>query len=356
MDTSLLFIHKYRPKYTEEYIFNKDIVKKLMNFGEKKIMPNIIFYGVAGSGKLTIILSFLAKFFSVNDKLNMSVYNRHNYNYNFEYQEKDNITINIVKNYYYFEIDADDYGYNDKKILYSFIADISNSIDISHKKYKIIIIKNADKLSLESQYTIKRIIENKYQSIRIIFLVQNINLLDNAIKSRCLMIRIPGPTEKDMYNLLDEISEKEQINLKTNQKQQIINISGLNVSKLLLFLQYSFLNKKYEIPNDRLDLFIKEFINEIKNLNSTDIDIIRNKIYIILLHNTDIQEIYNIITDGILKDIQDLNIIKKILKASVYYNQNCQIGYRNIYHLECYIIYIINLLNGNEIELIEDIL
>ena len=356
MEESLLFIHKYRPKYSEEYIFNKEIVKKFNKFGEKGLIPNIIFYGPQGSGKLTIVLSFLAKIFSINGKLNMSIYNRNNYNYNFEYQEKDSITINIIKNYYYFEIDADDYGYNDKKILYSFIADISNSIDISHKRYKIIIIKNADKLSLGSQYTIKRIIENKYQSIRLIFLVQNINLLDNAIKSRCLMIRIPGPTKEDMYNLLDEIAKKENINIKENQKQQILNMSGLNVSKLLLLCQYSFLNNQYEIPIDRLDAFIKDFINEIKTLNSTDIEIIRNKIYILLLHNTDIQEIYNIITDGIIKDIQDLNIIKKILKASVYYNQNCQIGYRNIYHLECYIIYIINLLNGNEIEIIEDIL
>lgn len=356
MEQSSFFIHKYRPIKPEEYIFNKQIVQDLINFGERGLLPNIIFYGPQGSGKLSVVLSFLAKMFSTNNELNMSIYNRKNFSYNFEYKEKENMEINIIKNNYYFEIDAEDYGYNDKKILYSFIADISNSIDISHKRYKIIIIKNADKLSLESQYTLKRIIETKSQSIRLILLIQQSSLIDIAIKSRCLMIRIPGPTEKDMYNLLDNIAKKEDINIKQNQKEKLVNISDLNVSKLLFHIEYSFSNNIFQEPIDRVGTFIDNFINEIKNIDCSDIDSIRNKIYIILLHNNDIQELYNIITDKITKDIQDKDIIKKILMAAVYYNENCQIGYRNIYHLECYIIYIINLLNGNEIELIEDIL
>ena len=74
-----------------------------------------------------------------------------------------------------------------------------------------------------------------------------------------------------------------------------------------------------------------------------------------LLHNTDIQELFNTITDEVLKEIKDITTIKNILKAAVYYNENCQIGYRDIYHFECYIIYIINILNKNKIDLINDI-
>ena len=350
------FIHKYKPKKPDEYLYNKDIVDKMINFGKNRVLPNVIFHGPPGSGKHTIVLTFLSQLLSNNNDLNMNIYNRSNFEYNVNYQEKNDININIIKNNHYFELDADDYGYNDKKIFYNFISEISNSVDVSSQKYKIIIIKNADKLSSEAQFTLKRIMETNYKCFRIIFIVNNISLIDNAIKSRCIVIRIPGPTTKNMYNILKDISEKEQIEIDDYQIKDLIDMSDMNMNKLLLLYQCAFINGKYEIPKDRLNIFLKDFINSVKKTKSNNIDNIRNKIYILLLHNTDIQELYNIITDEILKDIDDIETIKQILKASVYYNENCQLGYRDIYHFECYIIYIINILNKNKVDLINDII
>tara|TARA_Y100000991_G_scaffold211284_1_gene193626 strand:- start:503 stop:1576 length:1074 start_codon:yes stop_codon:yes gene_type:complete len=350
------FIHKYKPKKPDDYIYNRDIVNKIINFGKNGVLPNVIFHGPPGSGKHTIVLTFLSQLLTNNQELNMSIYNRSNFEYNVNYQDKNDITINIIKNNHYFELDADDYGYNDKKIFYNFISEISNSVDVSNQKYKIIIIKNADKLSSEAQYTLKRIMETNFKCFRIIFIVNNISLIDNAIKSRCIVIRIPGPTENDMHQIVQNISKKENININDKQISELISMSDMNMNKFLLFFQCAFINKKYEMPKDRLNIFFKDFINSIKKTKSTNIDQIRNKIYILLLHNTDIQELYNIITDEIIKEIKDVEIIKKLIKSAVYYNENCQLGYRDIYHFECYITYIINILNNNKIELINDII
>lgn len=356
MEENYFYIHKYKPRNIDDYIFNKKLVEKLMNFGTNGVLPNIIFHGPPGSGKHTIVLSFLAKLLSSNDQLNDNIYKRNNYEYNINYQDKSDIAINIIQNTHYFELDADDYGYNDKKIFFSFISEISNSVDVSSQRYKIIIIKNADKLSLEAQYTLKRIMETNYKCFRIIFIVQNTSLIDNAIKSRCVVIRIPGPSEKDMENIILNISNKENITINKEQTQEIIEMSEMNVNKLLFLFQCAFIKKKYETPKDRVKIFINEFIENIKNMKASNIDLIRNKIYTLLLHNTDIQELFNTITNQILQEIKDIEIIKKIIKASVYYNENCQLGYRDIYHFECYIIYIVNILNKNDIQLINDII
>ena len=350
------FVHKYKPKKKEEYIFNQDIVNKMMNFGKNGVLPNIIFHGPPGSGKHSIVMTFLSKLLSQDEGLNLSIYKRNNFEYSVNYQDKNDITINIIKNNYYFELDADDYGYNDKKIFYNFISEISNSVDVSSQKYKIIIIKNADKLSSEAQYTLKRIMETNHKCFRIIFIVHNISLMDNAIKSRCIIVRIPGPTQENMNNIIKNIFKKENIKISEKQTQDLINISDMNVNKLLLLFQCSFVNNKYEFPKDRFSIFLKEFIESIKKTKASNIDEIRNQIYILLLHNTDTQELFNKITDEILKEIKDKVIIKKILESSIYYNENCQLGYRDIYHFECYIIYIINILNNNKIDLINDII
>ena len=355
MEEDSFFVHKYKPQKPEDYVFNKDIVDKIMNFGKNGVLPNVIFHGPAGSGKHTIVLTFLSKLLSNDGNLNLSIYKRSNLKYNVNYQEKNDITINIIKNNHYFEIDADDYGYNDKKIFYNFISEISNSVDVSSQKYKIIIIKNADKLSSEAQYTLKRIMETNYKCFRIIFIVGNISLLDNAIKSRCIIIRIPGPNKENMETIINNISKKENIDINEKQIEYLIQNCENNLNKLLLLFQCAFIKNQYETPKDRFKIFFNDFINSIKKTKSNNIDQIRNKIYILLLHNTDIQELFNTITDEVLKEIKDITTIKNILKAAVYYNENCQIGYRDIYHFECYIIYIINILNKNKIDLINDI-
>ena len=74
------------------------------------------------------------------------------------------------------------------------------------------------------------------------------------------------------------------------------------------------------------------------------------------MHNTDISEIFSTITDKILENITDNYKIKKILNAAVYYNENCQLGYRDIYHFESYIIFLVNILKNTNIDLIQDII
>lgn len=350
------FVHKYKPKKIDDYLFNKELANKILCFGENGILPNIIFHGPAGCGKHTIVLSFLSKLLSSDGDYNMNIYQRSNYEYNVNYQEKNDISINIIKNNHYFEIDADDYGYNDKKIFFSFISEISNSVDVCHHKYKIIIIKNADKLSQEAQYTLKRIMETNHKSFRIIFIVQNTSLIDKALKSRCVTMRIPGPTKNDLIKIVKHVSNKENIIIKENEIESIIDSCGLNINKLLFILECSFLNNKYELSKDRITIFLNAFIEYIKNTDSSNVNEIRNKIYLLLLHNTDIKELFEIITDSILEDLTDIVTIKKIITASVYYNANCQLGYRDIYHFETYIIYVINILNNNDIKLINDII
>ena len=60
MEEDSFFVHKYKPQKSEDYVFNKDIVDKIMNFGKNGVLPNVIFHGPAGSGKHTIVLTFLS--------------------------------------------------------------------------------------------------------------------------------------------------------------------------------------------------------------------------------------------------------------------------------------------------------
>jgi len=357
MDNYKFYIHKYQPRKYEDYIFNKDLIERLKDFSRKDYLPHIIFHGPHGAGKHSVVLTFLGYLLSKDENINEIIYSRQNIEYFITSDDKksDNSPINIVQNLHYFELDADDYGYNDKKIFYNFISEISNTIDISTQKYKIIIIKNADKLSMEAQHTLKRIMELKYKTLRIIFLLNNISLIDNAIKSRCIMIKVPGPTEDNIKEVIKNIIKKEELILSEENVNKIIKISDNNLTKALLILEGSIIGDKFDLAEDRLRKFINEFSDSIIKTKSANLDLIRNKMYLFLLHNTDISEIFELITKNIVSKLKCDKMIKKILKSAIYYNENCQLGYRDIYHFESFVIYLINILNNNQTELLEDI-
>ena len=85
------------------------------------------------------------------------------------------------------------------------------------------------------------------------------------------------------------------------------------------------------------------FINIIIN-KEIDYFIIREKIYDILTYNLDINEafteiIFKLFKQGYFENIQLSSLFKELLNIIQKYNNN----YRSVYHIECFVIYLIQL-------------
>ena len=64
------------------------------------------------------------------------------------------------------------------------------------------------------------------------------------IRSRCLSLRIPSPSEKDIKNLLKDIKIKESLSITEKLIESIVENSTRNVRKAINTLQLSKKNKK----------------------------------------------------------------------------------------------------------------
>ena len=197
-------VEKYRPSKLDD-IYNQDIIiSALKNIISTKNMPHLIFHGPSGSGKTSTILALAQEIFK-NKYLDRIV----------ELNASDERGINVIR----------------EKIKKN--ARQSINIDNNLPPWKIIILDEADTLTIDSQYALRRIIEEYSKLTRFCIICNYHNKIIEPILSRCATFRFQKINNKYIYNRLKYIAINEKIKINNNILNNIIDISNNDLRKAI---------------------------------------------------------------------------------------------------------------------------
>ena len=107
------------------------------------------------------------------------------------------------------------------------------------KKFKVIVIHEADNLTKDAQAGLRRTMEKYMSNCRIIMTCTCLSKIIMPIRSRCLSLRIPSPTNDDIKKLLKDIKVKENLNTNDRMIEAIVENCNRNVRKAINTLQLS---------------------------------------------------------------------------------------------------------------------
>lgn len=239
---------------------HKEINDKLNHFIQKDKIPNIIFHGNYGSGKRTIVNSFINNIY-----------------------EKDK---ELIKKYVMYVDCGHGKGIKFIREELKFFAKTNSNIIINGKKYfKTIILLNADKLTSDAQSALRRCIELFTTTTRFFIIVENKYKILKPILSRLCDIYIPDVFIKNKRINLYEYTINNIFDIRTFEKKKLIWLkkeidkydkNPTNYTELM-----NFSNQLYEKGYCGNDL--SNYIQQIKpTLNTGDISnnsIINNEKY-----------------------------------------------------------------------------
>ena len=196
-------------KTNENLKIHQNINNKLNEYVKNNKVPNLLFYGDSGSGKKTIVYSFINKIYNNNQEL--------------------------IKNNTIFANCAQGKGIkfirDELKFFAKMIINNNNGIF-----FKSIILVNADKLTIDAQSALRRCIELFSHSTRFFLIIEDKYKLLKPILSRFSEIYIPKPVIKNipvnLYDYSNSLASK-KINYRNNKQVQD------NIGKLLLTLKTS---------------------------------------------------------------------------------------------------------------------
>ena len=288
-----------------EYIKKQKLHNNLYSFKNNNfINSNIIIYGPDGVGKYTIALDIIKNYSDSKLKYERKINFKYNKKYEFMFKISD----------IHFEIDMELLGCK-SNILWNDIYNRIIDIISTKKEMKgIILCKNFNKINndlLHKFYSYMQCL--KYKNINLIYILitSDIGFLPESIINQCKILSVPKPTKEKYEKILN-------LNLKEVNTNEITNIKGIITNNIL--------------NENKLSLEINEYIY---NKAEFRYDILREKIYKLLIYNLDIHYCIWIIFNNILENYK-LNekeisyLLDNIVLFSKYYNNN----YRPIYHLE----------------------
>ena len=213
MKENTLLVEKYRPTTLEHYVGNENIKEVIQKYLNQNDIQNFIFYGGAGTGKTT-----LAKL--------------------------------IVKN-----LDCD--------FLYLNASD-ENGIDTirdkvkgfastaSFKGIKVVILDEADFITIQGQAALRNVIETFSRSTRFILTCNYIERIIDPIQSRCQVLKIVPPSKLDTAKHTAWVLDQEEISYKPDDIKSIVNQYYPDLRKMLNTIQSSTINSKLLLDKDVL--------------------------------------------------------------------------------------------------------
>ena len=208
-----LLVEKYRPTILDNYVGNESIKSTMNQYIGQNDIQNLIFYGPAGTGKTT-----LAKI--------------------------------IVKN-----IDCDHLYINasDERGIETIRDKVSGfASTMSFKPLKVVILDEADFLTIQAQASLRNVIETFSRTTRFILTCNFIERIIDPLQSRCQTLKIVPPNKLDILKHLVKIVKRENIHAVEDDLRIIVDNNYPDVRKMLNTVQVSTTDNKLNLDTTSL--------------------------------------------------------------------------------------------------------
>lgn len=274
-DRKLQFTERFRPKCLNDVISSKQTISEFKKFVKSKQMPHLILYGPPGTGKTSTILACAEEMYGENINYMTLIINA-----------------------------SEDRGIQTMRdTVLDFCKTKGMFITKNIPVFKLIILDEADLMTLIAQGVLRSMIENNTSNVRFILICNYISKINNAIRSRCISFRYSSLTKDTIKKKIMEINKELELKIKDDGLNALCRISDGDMRKVLNLLQASSI--------------VYNVINE-KNICS----------FFNYPLSKDIEEIFNIITTKNL--IYSYDYIKKLTDEKGYNVSNIL---KEIYHL-----------------------
>jgi DNA polymerase III delta prime subunit len=295
----MFFIDKYIPNNINNIFFHKDSYNFLKLISTDESIPHLIFYGMDGVGKKTMVRLFLTQLFgeAVNDikQLKYIVFGSGN-KVNEEYFMGSNYHIEISPK----GNNNDRYLIQD--VIKKYASNTNYNVFESKHKFKIIIIHNIHNMLSSVQFSLRRTIEKYSDTCRFILLTNSIGKIIKPLISRCKCIKLNYPNKTEILKYSLNIAEKENIQISLGKLSYIVYDSK-NLKDVLWHLQI--------LKNN--DLYL-EFIK----IKFAELDLEVNKLFQI-----SIQNFLNMEYQKLFDDVHNLYFLNKNINRYINYLGNC---------------------------------
>ena len=208
-----LLVERYRSKVLDEYVGNENIKKTIQHYLDQNDIQNLIFSGPAGTGKTTLAKLIVSNLDCTHLYINAS----------------DERGIDTIR---------------DK------VSSFASSASFS--PLKVVILDEADFLTIQAQASLRNVIETYSRTTRFIMTCNFVERIIDPLQSRCHVLKIIPPSKKEVAVHLAKVMAYEAISYDVEDIKVIVNQYYPDLRKCLNTIQLSTRDNKLVIDKSIL--------------------------------------------------------------------------------------------------------
>jgi len=226
--SDLMWVEKYRPIKLDDVVNQKEIVESLKNLmKEPAEMPHLLFTGPAGVGKTTTALCMSRQLLGEDWK-------------------RDTLELNA----------SDERGI---KMVRERVKEFASVFKIrtsekEERKFRIIILDEADEMTSEAQTALRRIIEDSSETTRFVIICNYLSQIIEPIQSRCAIFRFKRIEKEIIENHLKSLCKKEGIKYDDKAISQIFESTNGDLRHSINILQTASVMGSVSVSNVQASL------------------------------------------------------------------------------------------------------
>ncbi len=215
------------------------------------------------------------------------------------------------------------------------------------------------RLSKNAQHALRKTMESFVSTCRMILITHNTSKIIDAIRSRCLHIRVPAPSMEEISSVLIKVGKKEGITLdgavaaeiavksKRNLRQALLTMELMKVHSTFYFRDHhayplslqmrdpSMRSQTIELPD--WHLVIRSIaLDIVEDQSPQRLLKIREKFYELLGHCIPPDVIIRTLTLEILPKL-DAELKTEVISAAAFFEHRITVGTKAIFHLEAFV-------------------
>lgn len=304
--------------------------------------PHLLFYGVSGAGKKTLALAVLREIFGPSvEKVKVE-----GKTWKLEQGErKIEVELTTVSSNYHVEMNPSDVGTKDRYVVQEVIKEMAKSrpIDaVGQQGFKVLLLNEVDRLSKEAQHGLRRTMEKYSQACRLILICNSVSKVLDAVRSRCLPVRVPAPSPEQVEELLVEVARREKLVLPPELAGRVALHSERNMRRALLSLeacrvqQYPF-KADQPVQGTDWEAYLTQIAGEIlaeqspKRLLQT-----RGRLYELIVNCIPAEVILKKLVRELNRKL-DAELKHEVARWAAHYEHRLQEGQKPIIHLEAFV-------------------
>ena len=183
-DTSYPWVEEYRPSKIEDVIGAEDLVEKMNEYISTKSIPHLLFLGTAGTGKTTIAKILATEIAGEDGYLYINA--------------SDERGMDIIRN------KVQDF------------CSVASFADL-----KVIILDEADGLTIDAQKILRAVTEQYAKTCRFILTANYETKLVEPVRSRCQMFKFRGASKNQIAKRCLQILKEKNVSINKNFKEDI---------------------------------------------------------------------------------------------------------------------------------------